>query len=182
MSSKSCWGFLLWISALGRGKMSMMAPFGPYFTFSGFDWLWRWLVEANVPGGFSLITETHALLLRAPCPDRDVGRKSGVEKFTLNLWLTFGIKRDDAKLKKVWRWLINVTEKENILAANFNFSTQRDICQFFPLLRELFPTRSSRKESRWRTREKPQTHTLGQVNKQTNKQKKTKAPICWLFQ
>lgn len=93
MSSKSCWGFLLWISALGRGKMSMVAPFGPYFTSSGFDWLWRRLVEANVPGGFRLITGTHALLLRAPCPGGDVRKNENVEKFTLNIWITFGIRR-----------------------------------------------------------------------------------------
>lgn len=38
MSSKSCWGFLLWISPLGRGKISMVARSKRHLVT--FSWLW----------------------------------------------------------------------------------------------------------------------------------------------
>lgn len=49
ISSKSCWGFLLWISGLGRGKISILAWTKRSFTFS---WLalkiWQRFEEAKV--------------------------------------------------------------------------------------------------------------------------------------
>lgn len=43
MSSKSCWGFLLWISLLGRVKISMVPWPRDAFTFIWIDQRWcRW--------------------------------------------------------------------------------------------------------------------------------------------
>lgn len=76
MSSKSCWGFLLWISPLGRGKISMVAWTRRSFTFS--EWNLVVVVVAWWSEGLNkLITVAQTVLLRAPCPDKRHKRSCG---------------------------------------------------------------------------------------------------------
>lgn len=60
MSSKSCWGFLLWISLLGRVKISMVPWPRDAFTFIWTDQRWCWWSDAT------MVFES--VLLRLPVP------------------------------------------------------------------------------------------------------------------
>lgn len=63
---------------------------------------------------------------------------------------------------------MNVTEEERKQAANFNFSTQRDICQYLPVFRSLPYVKFQKTHAEAREQKQRKLKQPVRVNKQTN--------------